>query len=406
MAELGLPVVIRPVVHHGRARLRAWPTPPRTLERLAGAGLAAPPGARGADRGERARLEGVRAGADARPQRQRGRGLLDREHRPDGRPHRRLGHGGAGDDADRPRVPAACATSASRCCARSAWTPAAATSSSRCNPTTGRLVVIEMNPRVSRSSALASKATGFPIAKIAAKLAIGYTLDEIPNDITAQDAGRVRAGAGLRGGEGAPVRVREVPRRRPRADHDDEVGRRGDGARAQLHRGAGQGDALDWRRRRPGSGPCPTRPARPWSPHWTRCGPRTTAGSTRSSGRCGWAPRSAEVGAASGGIDPWFVDQIARWSSCGREIVAAPVLDEPCCGGPSGPGCPTGRSPHCAPSWPARTGCGRCGTGSACVRSTRPSTPARPSSRRRRRTTTRYATTTETEVAPRRTGRR
>src|SRR5215213_6189256 len=52
------------------------------------------------------------------------------------------------------------------------------------NPSDGRLVVIEMNPRVSRSSALASKATGFPIAKIAAKLAIGYTLDEILNDIT------------------------------------------------------------------------------------------------------------------------------------------------------------------------------------------------------------------------------
>src|SRR5689334_18652986 len=52
------------------------------------------------------------------------------------------------------------------------------------NPADGRLVVIEMNPRVSRSSALASKATGFPIAKIAAKLAIGYTLDEITNDIT------------------------------------------------------------------------------------------------------------------------------------------------------------------------------------------------------------------------------
>ncbi|MDP3937168.1 MAG: carbamoyl-phosphate synthase large subunit [Deltaproteobacteria bacterium] len=52
------------------------------------------------------------------------------------------------------------------------------------NPRDGRLVVIEMNPRVSRSSALASKATGFPIAKIAAKLAVGYTLDEIPNDIT------------------------------------------------------------------------------------------------------------------------------------------------------------------------------------------------------------------------------
>ncbi|MCK5933889.1 MAG: carbamoyl-phosphate synthase large subunit, partial [Fulvimarina manganoxydans] len=52
------------------------------------------------------------------------------------------------------------------------------------NPETGRLVVIEMNPRVSRSSALASKATGFPIAKVAAKLAVGYTLDELENDIT------------------------------------------------------------------------------------------------------------------------------------------------------------------------------------------------------------------------------
>src|SRR5206468_8405632 len=52
------------------------------------------------------------------------------------------------------------------------------------NPENGRMVIIEMNPRVSRSSALASKATGFPIAKIAAKLAVGYLLDEIHNDIT------------------------------------------------------------------------------------------------------------------------------------------------------------------------------------------------------------------------------
>ena len=52
------------------------------------------------------------------------------------------------------------------------------------NPETGRMIIIEMNPRVSRSSALASKATGFPIAKVAAKLAVGYTLDELPNDIT------------------------------------------------------------------------------------------------------------------------------------------------------------------------------------------------------------------------------
>ncbi|PKQ32667.1 MAG: carbamoyl phosphate synthase large subunit [Actinobacteria bacterium HGW-Actinobacteria-2] len=54
------------------------------------------------------------------------------------------------------------------------------------NPDNGRMIVIEMNPRVSRSSALASKATGFPIAKIAARVAVGYTLDEIPNDITAE----------------------------------------------------------------------------------------------------------------------------------------------------------------------------------------------------------------------------
>ena len=58
------------------------------------------------------------------------------------------------------------------------------------NPDDGRVIVIEMNPRVSRSSALASKATGFPIAKIAAKLAIGYTLDEIPNDITTRENGQ------------------------------------------------------------------------------------------------------------------------------------------------------------------------------------------------------------------------
>ena len=54
------------------------------------------------------------------------------------------------------------------------------------NPENGRMIVIEMNPRVSRSSALASKATGFPIAKVAAKLAVGFTLDELPNEITGE----------------------------------------------------------------------------------------------------------------------------------------------------------------------------------------------------------------------------
>ena len=73
------------------------------------------------------------------------------------------------------------------------------------NPVDGRVIVIEMNPRVSRSSALASKATGFPIAKIAAKMALGYTLDEVPNDITSPRRSRperTRVGGPL-GPEGA-----------------------------------------------------------------------------------------------------------------------------------------------------------------------------------------------------------
>ncbi|HVD64740.1 MAG TPA: carbamoyl phosphate synthase large subunit, partial [Lapillicoccus sp.] len=76
------------------------------------------------------------------------------------------------------------------------------------HPETGRVIVIEMNPRVSRSSALASKATGFPIAKIAAKLAVGYTLDEIPNDITTVYAADEAAGAAV-----VPNRVSDGPRR-------------------------------------------------------------------------------------------------------------------------------------------------------------------------------------------------
>jgi len=75
------------------------------------------------------------------------------------------------------------------------------------HPTTGRMVVIEMNPRVSRSSALASKATGFPIAKIAAKLAVGYRLDEIPNDITRKTPACFEPTARLRGGEDSQVAV-------------------------------------------------------------------------------------------------------------------------------------------------------------------------------------------------------
>ena len=103
------------------------------------------------------------------------------------------------------------------------------------NPRDGRMVVIEMNPRVSRSSALASKATGFPIAKVAAKLAVGYTLDELRNDIT----------GGATPASFEPTIdyvVTKIPRfafekfpdRRFAPDDADEVGRRGDGDRPHL----------------------------------------------------------------------------------------------------------------------------------------------------------------------------
>ena len=110
------------------------------------------------------------------------------------------------------------------------------------NPDNGRMVVIEMNPRVSRSSALASKATGFPIAKVAAKLAVGYTLDEIENDIT----------GGATPASFEPTIdyvVTKIPRfnfeKFPGADphpHNlDEIGWRSDGHRPHLHRKPAEG---------------------------------------------------------------------------------------------------------------------------------------------------------------------
>ena len=109
------------------------------------------------------------------------------------------------------------------------------------NPDDGRLVIIEMNPRVSRSSALASKATGFPIAKIAAKLAVGYTLDEIANDITRKTKACFEPTI--------DYCVVKIPRwtfeKFPSADSrlgTDEECRRGDGYRENVQRGAPEGD--------------------------------------------------------------------------------------------------------------------------------------------------------------------
>lgn len=112
------------------------------------------------------------------------------------------------------------------------------------DPTDGRVIVIEMNPRVSRSSALASKATGFPIAKIAAKLAVGYTLDEIPNDITEKTPASFEPTLDYVVVKAPPLRLREVPLRRRHPHHHHEVGGRGHGHRPELHRGPPEGPAL------------------------------------------------------------------------------------------------------------------------------------------------------------------
>jgi carbamoyl-phosphate synthase large subunit len=111
------------------------------------------------------------------------------------------------------------------------------------NPKDGRLIVIEMNPRVSRSSALASKATGFPIAKVAAKLAVGYTLDEITTTSPARRRPVVRADDRLCRHQDPALRLREVQGRRGRPVHRDEVGRRGDGDRPQHPRIDAEGAA-------------------------------------------------------------------------------------------------------------------------------------------------------------------
>ena len=116
-------------------------------------------------------------------------------------------------------------------------------------PKTGRMVVIEMNPRVSRSSALASKATGFPIAKIAAKLAIGMRLDEIPNDITKKTPACFEPTIDYVVVKIPKWQFEKFPGTRPGAGRADEEHRRGDGDRQHVQARAMEGDP------EPGDGP-------------------------------------------------------------------------------------------------------------------------------------------------------
>ena len=232
-----------PRVHARRHRRRRRPHRGRHRadRRRRPEGLADRPGPAG---GVGARLGRVRARGDARPHRQRGHRLLDREPRPDGRAHRRQRLRGA-----RSRPSPTSSTSALRDQAIAVIRAVGVETGGSnvqfaVNAETEEIVIIEMNPRVSRSSALASKATGFPIAKIAARLAVGYTLQEIPNDITKATPASFEPAIDYCVVKWPRFAFEKFPGRRGGADHAHEVGRRGDGARAHVQAGLCQGAAL------------------------------------------------------------------------------------------------------------------------------------------------------------------
>jgi carbamoyl-phosphate synthase large subunit len=194
------------------------------------------------------------------------------------------------------------------------------------HPQTGRIVVIEMNPRVSRSSALASKATGFPIAKIAAKLAIGYTLDEIANDITRKTPAAFEPAL--------DYVVVKVPRfafeKFPGADAELTTTMKSVGEAMALGRNFSEalGKAL-------------RSMETPSSGFWSTPDPAgisveacLSALRVPHDGRLYTVERALRLGASvsavadASGLDRWFLDEIAGLVELRAEILAAPVLDE------------------------------------------------------------------------------
>ncbi len=194
------------------------------------------------------------------------------------------------------------------------------------HPEDGRLVVIEMNPRVSRSSALASKATGFPIAKIAAKLAIGYTLDEITNDITGETPASFEPTL--------DYVVVKVPRfafeKFPGADSTLTTTMKSVGEAMALGRSFPEALGKALRSMETSAGGFWTRP----DPLDATPDSVLAALKVPHDGRLYTAERALRLGATvdqvaqASGIDPWFVDQIAGLVELRAELVAAAVLDQ------------------------------------------------------------------------------
>jgi len=208
------------------------------------------------------------------------------------------------------------------------------------HPRTGRMVVIEMNPRVSRSSALASKATGFPIAKIAAKLAIGYTMDEIPNDITGQTPACFEPALDYVVVKAPRFAFEKFPGADPRlTTHMKSVGE-------AMAIGRSFPEALQKALRSMES---------PGASFSWRDPPGDPAGLLRRctvphDGRLGTIHQALRAGAsvdevvAASAIDPWFVDQIAHIEDIAQQVCGAGYGEtaergyRPSDPGPSGPG--------------------------------------------------------------------
>jgi carbamoyl-phosphate synthase large subunit len=190
------------------------------------------------------------------------------------------------------------------------------------DPASGRRVVIEMNPRVSRSSALASKATGFPIAKVAALLAVGFTLDEIRNEVTGKTAAAFEPTI--------DYVVCKVPRfafeKFPGADpvlttrmksvgEVIAIGRTLPEALQKAWRSLEAGRDGLWSTLPPGPGPELARLAVPTEHRLELVAQALQAG------------RAVDEVAAASSIDPWFVDGVARIVEVGAEVEAAGGID-------------------------------------------------------------------------------
>ncbi|HEV7206232.1 MAG TPA: carbamoyl-phosphate synthase large subunit [Jatrophihabitans sp.] len=193
------------------------------------------------------------------------------------------------------------------------------------DPADGRMIVIEMNPRVSRSSALASKATGFPIAKIAAKLAVGYTLDEIPNDITRKTPAAFEPAL--------DYVVVKIPRfafeKFPGADPVLTTHMKSVGEAMSIGRNFTEafGKALRSMETKAAG-------------FWTRAEDDSTVeellalAAVPTDGRIYYVERALRAGAtveqlaAATGIDPWFLDQLLLIVEVGHEVRSAPTLTD------------------------------------------------------------------------------